>query len=679
MDRRRFTIAVLIGGAVMVIPYLLVLWDNWNGKLNPLRGVPYDNFYDLQARAMFHGHLNLAKGSMGIEAFVHDGRYYTYFGIFPSLIRMPILLVTNSFDGQLTAPSLLLSWVVTGLLSALLLWRLRIVMRGGDARLSRGEAVSYGALMATILGGSVIFFLAAIPYIYNEDFAWSVPLFLGSLFALLGMLEKPSWRRVIWCAVFVFFTNLNRTPAGYAAVIGAGLVALWFLFGRGGRENRRWAWPMIAVGAVSFLVSCAITYAKFGIPVGLPMADQVWASVNAHRRYFLAANGGKAFSFAFLPSTLWVYFQPFGIHVSGLFPFVTPPRAPAAWLDGVVLDQTYPTGSVPATMPLLFLLGLWGLITAFWPKSLARLTRIVIITAGLGTTGVLLWGYIAERYMADLMPVIIVAAGVGIVDVWRRLEGRSHRVRVTGLGVILVVAAYCIFANVAISVTPQSDWNKTQLVNFVSTQQSLSLSSLSASVVHGSKLPYWAPAGTLFDADHCAGLYLSSGNNMADVPGQQIEHFTWMPVNQSPAFTRKIRLTFNRPATDLTQPVTILTYGASSLVVEPAGTGYIQLALKNSGTSDGWPGTTGWRVPITNDSAGKSYSFIITIDPYLQRILVLWNGSNMIQHYIATPGTIDVKVTPPATDGSVPVVSVANPQIPDPPNTDVCRSLAHSS
>ncbi len=77
------------------------------------------------------------------------------------------------------------------------------------------------------------------------------------------------------------------------------------------------------------LASCAVTYAKFGIPVGLPMADQVWATVNAHRRYFLAANGGKAFSFAFLPSTLWAYLQPFGLRFSGVFPFVTPPGAPA--------------------------------------------------------------------------------------------------------------------------------------------------------------------------------------------------------------------------------------------------------------------------------------------------------------------------------------------------------------
>ena len=73
------------------IPYLWVLWGPWESP-SPLRNTPFeDNFYDLQARAMFHGHLWVANGSLGIEGFFHAGREYTYFGIFPSIMRMPIL------------------------------------------------------------------------------------------------------------------------------------------------------------------------------------------------------------------------------------------------------------------------------------------------------------------------------------------------------------------------------------------------------------------------------------------------------------------------------------------------------------------------------------------------------------------------------------------------------------
>ncbi len=323
LSRRRFTRAVVIGVVVMGPPFLYLLWDLWSHAPNPFRGVPYDDFYDLQARAMFHGHLDLPPGQMGIEAFKHDGLSYTYFGIFPSLIRMPFLLVSSS-NGELTAGSILVAWLTTGLFSSLMLWRLRVLMRG-SALVGRAEAACYGVFMATIMGGSVLIFLAATPFVYNEDFAWSVPLTLGSLFAMIGVMERPSWGRVWASGALVLCTNLDRTPPGYACVIGALLIAAWFALGRGGAANRRWALPMVAVGAVPFAVSCAVTYAKFGIPVGLPMADQVWATVNAHRRYFLAANGGKAFSFKFLPSTLVAYLQPAGIRFSGVFPFIAPP------------------------------------------------------------------------------------------------------------------------------------------------------------------------------------------------------------------------------------------------------------------------------------------------------------------------------------------------------------------
>ena len=393
LSRRRFTIAVCAGTACVLPILSWVLWDLWSGSVSLLRVVPYGDFYDLQARALFHGHLYLPDGSMGIEAFVHDGRQYTYFGLFPSLIRMPIMLFTSDLDGRMTAPSILAAWSATAIFSALMIWRLRIIMVG-QKLMGRAEAASYGVLLAAILGGSVVLYLAATPFVFNEDFAWSVPLTVGSLFALLGMLERPSAGRVAASGVLILCANLDRSPPGWSCSIAALLVAAWFALGRGGASSRRWAIPMVGAGLVPFFVGCVVTYLKFGLPVGLPMADQIWTTVNAHRRSFLAANGGKAFSLRFLPSTLTAYLQPFGMRVSGLFPFFAPPGAPAAWLAGAVLDQSYPTASLTDTSPLLVFLGLWGAATAFRPRGIGRvrLTRIILLAAAVGAGGVLLWG-----------------------------------------------------------------------------------------------------------------------------------------------------------------------------------------------------------------------------------------------------------------------------------------------
>jgi hypothetical protein len=504
---------------------------------------------------MFHGHLFLPNGTLGIEAFDHAGHQFTYFGIFPSLLRMPVLLVTSRFDGRLTAPSMLLSWVVTGVFSSLMLWRLRILVRG-QAALGRAEAASYGLFVATIAGGSVLIYLAATPFVYNEDFAWSVALTVASLFALLGVLERPSWGRVVASGVLVLLTNLDRTPTGYACVIGAGLIAVWFAMGRGGAENRRWTVPMLGVAGVAFGVNCVVTYAKFGIPVGLPMADQVWAHVNAHRRYFLAANGGKAFSPKFLPSTIVAYLQPFGIHFTGLFPFITAPTAPAADYAGAVLDQVYPTASAPPTMPLLFLLSCWGVVSAFRRRPAGRLalTRILLVAAAAGSAGVLLWGYIATRYLSDFMPFLILAGAIGMVDLWRRLDGRSQRSRHYAFGGLVALAVFSLAANIAIAIEPSPQWNSNELVNYVTVQRSLSVEPLASTIHHGSTLPYWAPAGQLFIVGDCSGLYLSTGQTYKDVPGQQLMHWTWVPVQQAQGTFHTIDVTRSRSSPTATPP-----------------------------------------------------------------------------------------------------------------------------
>ena len=266
--RRRFTWAALIAIALTAVPFVWILWSLW-GSANPLRLSVYeDNFYDLQARAMFHGRLSLPSGSIGIEGFVHDGRTYTYFGLFPSIIRMPILLVTSSLDGRLTGPSMLLAWLLTGLFVSLLLWRVRYLVRG-DSAMGRAEATGFGVLIATLMGGTTWMVLAATPFVFNEDIAWSICLTVGSIFVLLGVMERPSWRRVIASGVFILCANLDRSTTGWACAIGAGLVALWFLLGLGGRENRRWWLPVLAAGVIPLVIGCAVNYSKFGVLFGV--------------------------------------------------------------------------------------------------------------------------------------------------------------------------------------------------------------------------------------------------------------------------------------------------------------------------------------------------------------------------------------------------------------------------
>jgi hypothetical protein len=537
LSLRRFIAASVAGASLVLIPYLWVLfalWEPWNlfrttgGTYSYdkfLALPPADNFYDLQARAIFHGHLYLPNGSIGLEAFVHNGHEYTYFGLFPSLLRMPILLVTHTLDGRLTSISIFLAWLFTALFTMLLTWRVRILIRG-QATVSRAEAASLGVLMATLLGGSVLVFLAANPYVYSEDLIWSVALSTGSFFALLGVLERPSWGRVVVSGVLVLAAYNTRVTTGLACAIGALMVSVWFALGRQGAQNRKWWLPMLAVGFVPIVIGCAINWVKFGQFFGFELSDQL-SSIAFHR------GSVKDFSVSYLPTTLHAYLQPIGLQFGDVFPYITmPPEVHAN--PSIVTD---PTASLPASMPLTFLVGVWGTICALWPRSPGRMSvlRLLLVASAVSCGALLIFGWILERYVADFLPFFIMASAVGIVDVWRRLERRRWGSRTAALAVISILGLFSVAANFGIAISPTETWSSLQARNYVELQKSISDVTghpLATQVIRGQHLSLsWAPRGQLFVLNDCSFLFISDGLGQKGVPNLGSD---WLPVEQAP-------------------------------------------------------------------------------------------------------------------------------------------------
>jgi hypothetical protein len=675
--RRRYTIAVLTAIGLTAVPFLWILWGPWESP-NFLRKTAYeDNFYDLQARALFHGHLWLFKPGIGIEGFIHDGREYTYFNLFPTLIRMPILAFTHSLDGKLTAPFMLVAWLLTGLFASLLLWRVRILIRG-QAAMGRAEATSYGVLMATIMGGSVFMLLAATPYVFNEDLAWSVCLTVGSLFALLGVLERPSWGRVIASFVLVLSANLGRVTTGWACVVGAVMIAAWFGLGRGGRENRRWCIPVLGVGLVPLLAGCAVNYAKFGVPFGVSNFDQVFTHVNAYRRKFLAANHNSEYGPVFIPTTLLAYLRPDGLRLTSVFPFITLPAVPPSALGGVLFDRRYRTASLPASMPLLFILSCWGLVTAFRPKPIGRvaLTRFLLLAAGIAGAALMIWGYIAPRYLADFVPFLVLASAVAMADIWRRLEGRNRSLRNGTLVVITVVALFTIAANIGLAITPNEEWNSTQLLHYVQTQKAISDVTghpLNSQVMRGNVLPPWAPADQLYVIGDCEGLYISNGEYYSTVPSQQYQRTTWMAVERGHSFQHTFRMTFNRPQPGADESLPLVTAGSSTVLVTvtPGSEDRpIPVDFGLSGT-----GRTLYGVPA-DVTPGSTHQVVVITDPVKHLVEVTMDGILYLSRTLVTGEPISGYPVHQQTAGDPPALSVFD-ETGSTPGPTLCRSLIH--
>jgi hypothetical protein len=668
-SRRRFTIAAMLGIGVAAIPYLWVLWDH---RFEPLRtawpGGAFSNFYEIQARALFDGHWDVPKGSLAIEAFVIDGKEYMYFGPFLSVLRMPIMVVTDRLDGQLTALSMLLSWVFTAVFSALLLWRVRLLVRGPVA-LGRAEAASYAVLLATITSGSVLLYLATMPWVYHEDFAWGAALGVATLFAVLGVLERPSTARVIASGALTLATILTRTTMGWGCVIAILLAALWFAVGRGGEGNRRWFVPLLVAGLVPFVIATAINLIKFGIPFGIPMGSQVFTKVNQHRRDVLAAHDGRLWSPRIVPSTSWAYLRPDGLRLTSVFPFITLPAEPARAVHGAVLDQTYRTGSMTATMPLLFLLSGWGVVTAFRPRVVgrARLVCIPLIGAAAATAGILVWGYISHRYMTEFIPVLVVASALGLVDVWRRVDGRGRRARVWAFTAVGVLGFFGVTANLLIASAPADSvaWEGHRVRSYVKLQQSISDITghpLDDNIVRATRLPDYAPADKLVVVGDCNSLYLSTG---------ETEH-PWIPVELGET---DLRVTLRGPMTSR-ERVPLVTLGADPyaiLSVESDGRGRIRFRV-----DDTYPypylfarSSTDWM----RASQDRTHRVRVVTDQELHQFAVSVDGERVSERRLLPPGPQVVHDRPVDRTGAPAPLTVQERR---PPENNLCRSLTGS-
>ena len=670
--RRRYTISVVIGSFAVTIPYVWVLCDQWTGTLNPFRQVVDGNFYDVQARAILAGHLSVPPGSLSFEAFVHGGKQFTYFGLFPSLLRLPILAVTHSLDGKLTASSMLLAWVATGVACSLLVWRVRLLMRGPVA-LGAIEASAYGVLVAVMTGGSILIILAATLQAFQEELAWSVALTLGVLFALLGVLERPSTGRLIVTGVFVLCAAMDRGSTGYACILGTLLVAGWFALGKMGRDNRRWAFPLFITGMVPLALVVVINLVKFGHFFGFSEAEQIWTHLDPHRQVFLAANGNNPFGFQFLPSTLTAYLRPGGLRFSALFPYVALPASPAPTVGHVVFDEVDPTLSIPAAMPLLTVLSIWGIVTAFRTRSMGRvrLTRLPLLAAAAGSVGVLLFGFIALRYLADFLPFLVLASIVGAVELMSRLETATRLVRSLSLGVLALLAFFGLWTNIAVAVSPTGTWTSAQARAFVAAQNSLSAVSLASHVVRSSVLPESAPAGTLVDVGDCDGLYLSTGLQTSDLPSWRAEHSTWVPVEQSQAINRTLRVVFDRPIDSRDTPISLMRFGQASLDIVPLGLNEVRLILDHQAKP--YPTSPPVTGPI-HIRPHTPYMVQLSVDPNLNTLKATGFGAAIgpataghgsLQLGLTRPGTPNVPVT--VTD----ITPTAN-------RVSLCEQLAHA-
>jgi hypothetical protein len=524
--RRRFRRAALIGG---LLAGLVFFWMVNAGQLNPFHAERFGNFYDIQAHSLLDLHWDVPAKQVVFEGFLVNGKTYVYFGPVPALLRLPVVAITDSLDGRLTQVSMLAAFAVGIVFVTRLSWRIRGLVRG-NAPVSRLELWAVGGYVFLIATGSVMLFLASRAFVYHETELWGAALALAAYDAILGVLLEPSRRWIILAGLWGTAAFLTRATVGAGPLVALGIilaaVVLRRLAGRHLGAPARWLaapdrlgsssliWWIAAAIAVPIVLYAYVNYSRFGSFFGLPLDEQVYSQFNPARRRALADNGGSLFGLKFLPTQLLQLVRPDALRFDSFFPWITFP-GPATVLGGVTFDTRDWASSIPATMPALTVLGGTGVVVLV-RRAGAAAVRAPLIGAVIGGLATLTIAFVANRYMSDLLPAVVLASLVGLhalLGVAQRAP-RATWTRVVAV-VVLVLAVMSLWVNFALAFSyqralyPQAASERAGFIGFQQGVDELIPGGPRGDVQFGRELPARGSRGEMFVVGDCGGLYWS--------------------------------------------------------------------------------------------------------------------------------------------------------------------------
>ena len=218
---------------------------------------------------MLHGRFDVDPQSVGEEGFLRDGRVYAYWGIFPALLRLPLLVLPHGVNLDVTR----LSCIIATLLMFFINYKSWLYLCRRS--LERCSWLKKYLFFCLALSGAQVCFLRS--SLFQEVCLWS--LVFGLLFvhwalrACLDPAETP--RALIWMATAALLALLTRVSMGiglYAATSTFGLLTLWrhYRQGAGDKTPRSFSYLLPCVGAIAILVA--------GIGLTALVNDQRWGN-----------------------------------------------------------------------------------------------------------------------------------------------------------------------------------------------------------------------------------------------------------------------------------------------------------------------------------------------------------------------------------------------------------------
>ena len=414
---------------------------------------------------------------------------------------------------------------------------------------------------------------------------------------------------------------------------------------------------------------------RFGSPFGIPWRSQVIAQLSPAHRAMLNANGGSLFGLKLIPTTLVQAVRPDALGWSSVFPWVTFQRFDTSVIGGAVFNKLDFTSSVTASMPVLVLLGVLGVVavvsTRVGRSRDLALLRAPLVGAAVAAAVALAFTYVAARYLGDWIPLLTIAGFVGLeVLLARRRAAERRRAWNAALVLVAVLAVFGVWVNFSLGLLNQrlygtTDTSRQAAMLDFQYRVSHSLGLGAPDLVVSPRLPSRvAPAGTTWIVGDCRALYWSDGR-------------TWIPVEGTPATGWvRLRADFSRVGTDWAPLAGFGRPGRQDVVGVLADPGGLRFGLGHPDAS----GRLTWTAGFASVRLPPGLNPVqITVDR-VNDSLVVRTGNQFPIAFSDAPGALPPRsiARGPVTIGEVSTGGLAPfpgrvQQLP--PNTRRCRQL----
>jgi hypothetical protein len=352
--------------------------------------------YDSQAAHFLRGDVGVDVEAIRSEAMIVNGKVRMYFGPFPAFLRVPLNFVNPEGRGKWSRLSGFLAGAIalfafSGLVrSALLKSSLSV-----SARRLLGDALVVGFVF-----GSPILFLVGNLSIYNEGIVWGLAWSLAALYFAFRSREDEGnslMRSLLGFSLCSVGALLSRVTFGVPFLIIAPLLAL-----RIRREDRLANLAALFVPlSAGLLFYLLLNYAKFGSFTGVTYVFYI----NGPHREWLHRHG--VFNLNRVPYSFGDYFSlalP-SLHL----------RPPLVRVDRHPLPSSAPFStplsevflSLPWCSAWLVFGAILGVVCFVLPGRTDYFQRWVAATLFAEFVGILSYFSLAQRYAADLCPLLI--------------------------------------------------------------------------------------------------------------------------------------------------------------------------------------------------------------------------------------------------------------------------------